>query len=673
MRKNVAGQVIAAQLVSATDGSAFTGTVTVYVTGNAGTQGLGATGSGVCTHEGNGLHSYAPSQSETNYDHIAFTFTGTGAVPVTVQVETRVDANVTAVVNTAWASTEIGRYFASLEMGTIDTGSYLPTSSDFDLTSLGFTTTDDYRGCILHFYSGANAGKTVTILSSTYNSHAAGLTYVTVTPSLPSTPTNGDGFILIPASLMVPADVRRFGGTNGTFSSGRPEVNAVRIGGQTASASGTVTFPNATLASTTNITSASGVSLSSAGIQAIWDALTSALTTSGSIGKRIVDYLTGDAYARLGAPAGASVSADIAAVKTDTGNLVTRITSTLFSGITSLAQWLGLLAGKQTGNSTARTEIRATGGGSGTFDETTDSLEAVRDRGDSAWITGSGLDAAGVRAAVGLASANLDTQLSAIDDYIDTEVAAIKAKTDQLTFSTANRVDAQVFGMQSGTITAAAIATDAIDADALAADAVSEINAASNPLILQSTTIATLSSQLVFTLTAGSADNKAYEGCIVIVTDASTSTQKAKGVCLQYVGSTKTVRLAFDPGVFTMAAGDSVSIMAANETPIVHAELSVKSTAGSTAQLTTWMEVAGKKVPLATLDASATCSIAVREHGSGVNLFTKSGVAANITNSMFEVEQSSPGFTDDRQYELTATITLNSVAYSTTHSRVVIG
>lgn len=108
---------------------------------------------------------------------------------------------------------------------------------------------------------------------------------------------------------------------------------------------------------------------------------------------------TGDAYGRLGAPAGASVSADVAAVKTDTGNLVTRITSSLFSGITSLAQWLGLLAGKQTGNSTARTEIRATGAGSGTFDETTDSLEAVRDRGDLSWVTGTAAPTAAVVAA----------------------------------------------------------------------------------------------------------------------------------------------------------------------------------------------------------------------------------------------------------------------------------
>jgi hypothetical protein len=42
------------------------------------------------------------------------------------------------------------------------------------------------------------------------------------------------------------------------------------------------------------------------------------------------------------------------------------------------------------------------------------------------------LDGPSVRTAVGLASANLDTQLTTIDDFLDTEVAAIKAKTDNL-------------------------------------------------------------------------------------------------------------------------------------------------------------------------------------------------------------------------------------------------
>ncbi len=89
MRKNVASQTIGAQLVSKTDGSAVTtGTTTVYVTGDGGTQAAGSVGSGACTHEGNGYWSYAPAQAETNYDHIAWTFVNTNAVNVTVQVFT---------------------------------------------------------------------------------------------------------------------------------------------------------------------------------------------------------------------------------------------------------------------------------------------------------------------------------------------------------------------------------------------------------------------------------------------------------------------------------------------------------------------------------------------------------------------------------------------------------
>lgn len=88
MIKNTAGQKIGAQMVSATDGSAFTSAVTVYVTLDAGTQAQGTVGSGACTHEGNGYHTYAPSQAETNGDLIGYTFIGTGAIPQTVQVYT---------------------------------------------------------------------------------------------------------------------------------------------------------------------------------------------------------------------------------------------------------------------------------------------------------------------------------------------------------------------------------------------------------------------------------------------------------------------------------------------------------------------------------------------------------------------------------------------------------
>lgn len=89
MLRNTAGQTIGAQLLTAADGTAFTGAVTVYVTGDGGTQAVGSVGSGACVHEGNGYHSYAPAQAETNYAHVAFTFVGTGAAPATVQVYTK--------------------------------------------------------------------------------------------------------------------------------------------------------------------------------------------------------------------------------------------------------------------------------------------------------------------------------------------------------------------------------------------------------------------------------------------------------------------------------------------------------------------------------------------------------------------------------------------------------
>jgi len=71
---------------SATDGSAVTaGTPTVYYTIDGGTQ---ATGSGTSTHEGNGQWSYAPTQAETNGDHLAYTMAISGAISQTVNIYT---------------------------------------------------------------------------------------------------------------------------------------------------------------------------------------------------------------------------------------------------------------------------------------------------------------------------------------------------------------------------------------------------------------------------------------------------------------------------------------------------------------------------------------------------------------------------------------------------------
>lgn len=320
---------------------------------------------------------------------------------------------------------------------------------------------------------------------------------------------------------------------------------------------------------------------------------------AGSAGYIIGNYITGNAYTRLGAPAGASVSADIAAVKSDTaailvdtnelqtdwtnggrldtilddilidtgttgvivnGNgfaaatttatladlgsdaLITLIATAVWSNLTTTtreltsgtnidgstftaipwnASWDAEVqsevqdaievnhldhllavaaAGTECVNSSywARLVSKSATPAFSSYANTTDSLEALRDRGDAAWVTATavslgtvaanvtqwagdvvpgpdapgypmvqlaypttlvnlGVDYSGgtlvtditgnlsgsvgsvtgavgslgataqgnVRTAVGLASANLDTQLTAIDDYLDTEIATI--------------------------------------------------------------------------------------------------------------------------------------------------------------------------------------------------------------------------------------------------------
>jgi len=131
MKKNVAGQMVGAQLVSATDGSAFTGAVTVSVTVDAGTQAAGSVGAGACTHEGNGYHTYAPAQAETNGDLVAFTFTGTGAVPVTIQVYTSFPQSADA----PTAAANADAVWDELRAGHTTTGSFGEVSTTADVAA----------------------------------------------------------------------------------------------------------------------------------------------------------------------------------------------------------------------------------------------------------------------------------------------------------------------------------------------------------------------------------------------------------------------------------------------------------------------------------------------------------------------------------------------------------
>lgn len=100
------------------------------------------------------------------------------------------------------------------------------------------------------------------------------------------------------------ADVSMFGGTAGTFSGGRPEVNATHAAG-TPWGSGAVTAASIAAGALNgkgdwNI-GKTGYALSAGGVLAIWDALTTALTTVGSIGKFLVDRIDVVLSSRLAA------------------------------------------------------------------------------------------------------------------------------------------------------------------------------------------------------------------------------------------------------------------------------------------------------------------------------------------------------------------------------------
>lgn len=92
MKKNVAGQICCAQIISKTDGSAVTtGTTLVYVLGDGAVQVLGeGTGSpsGQAVHEGQGVWSYTPTQADTNYDNVVFTFVNSAAINASIQIYT---------------------------------------------------------------------------------------------------------------------------------------------------------------------------------------------------------------------------------------------------------------------------------------------------------------------------------------------------------------------------------------------------------------------------------------------------------------------------------------------------------------------------------------------------------------------------------------------------------
>jgi hypothetical protein len=310
MKKNVSGQSIGAQMITASDGSNFTGSVSVLVTVDNGTQTAG--GGTAPTHEGNGYHSYTPTQSETNGDHIAFTFTGTGAITATIQTFTNFPQSVDNATNisaiktktdflpSATAGAAGGVFIAGTNAATTVTTSFTTTFTG-NLTGSVNSVTSGVTVTTNNDKSGYSISGTITTLDGLNNFDPATDTVANVTTVATltgHTPQTGDSFARI--------GINGAGLTNINLPNQTMDI----VGDITGNLSGSVGSVTAPVTVGTN-NDKTDYSLSTAGIKAIWDQLTSALTTVGSIGKLIVDNIDAAISSRASASALATAQADL--------------------------------------------------------------------------------------------------------------------------------------------------------------------------------------------------------------------------------------------------------------------------------------------------------------------------------------------------------------------------
>jgi hypothetical protein len=86
-------------------------------------------------------------------------------------------------------------------------------------------------------------------------------------------------------------------------------------------------------------------------------------------------------------------------------------------------------------------------------------------------------------------------------------------------------------------------------------------NSNTSGVLVRTTVASVVTADSEFTLAAGSADNDAYNGCVVVIQDQTTALQKSVGWVTDYVGSTRQITLLLSSS-FALAIGDLVTILA---------------------------------------------------------------------------------------------------------------
>ena len=194
----------------------------------------------------------------------------------------------------------------------------------------------------------------------------------------------------------------------------------------------------------------------------------------------------------------------------------------------------------------------------GTYDRATDSLQAIRDQGDSAWITGGGGTAPTVgeiRTEMEGAGHNLALIIADTNELQGdwTNAGRLDAILDIIAADTTTDIPAILTLMSGATF---ATGTDSLEAIRNRGDAAWSA-AAGNPSVLIDTTAAVITDQTHFTLTAGSDIDDAYKDQAIVLYDASNSDYPSVRKVSAYTGATKTITLDSAPD-FTIVNGDGV-------------------------------------------------------------------------------------------------------------------
>lgn len=437
LRKNVASQVVTFALVNATTGAALTGATVTTKVALDGTQ---AASAGTLTELGSGQYKYVPTQGETNGASVGFLFTATNAVPVNLHCFTTSQDPTIAQTGDAYArlGAPAGASIAA-DIAAVPTAA-ANADAVWDEALSGHTTA-------------GTAGKKLGDLSTATPLDAAGVRSAIglASANLDTQLTAIDDFV----DTEVAAIYNRIGAPAGASI-------AADIAGITATVNAADVRAALGMASANLDTQLAALPTAAENAGAVWDEVRAGHVAAGSFGEGIAniktktDYLpsatAGDAGGVFIAGANAATSvataftANIAGsmsgnvegnVNGSVGSVVGNVDGSVASVVGLTAANLDVAVSTRLADANTQSQVRAAVGMAsanldaqlGTIAGYLDTeVAAIKAKTDLIPASPSTLDAAGVRAAVGLASANLDTQLGTIAGYIDTEVGAIYSR-----------------------------------------------------------------------------------------------------------------------------------------------------------------------------------------------------------------------------------------------------